>query len=539
MEYLNLKNCIKYSNKLINKYGFYCLFLIIGLIIFFYPMFISNFDLIPGKGENNLYFNYILEHSWLWIKQNAPNYYLWSPPFYYPEQSTMALSDSLIGIMPFYWFLRTLSFNPFNAFQILFIFLCFLNYSAFYYLMNKELNFSSLASSVSSFIFAFSLMRYFRIDEINYYTQFFTILAIIFILKVNKNNSKMKNHLWFLLCAVSIILQFYSCFTLGFFSVFIGFMGLIIALLPKTGRDCVVDFFKNYYKLILFYTFTVILMLIPLSYYYVCANRINTYREIIQNISNFTVWIRTLSILDNIFIKDMYYIGYLRSNEFSIGVGIFTLILSFLGIWKIKYSKGVPIILLIFIFLISSSTSAIFLWKILYFLLAGSEIIESPARASFAALIILSYGIGVLIQFLQKNTIKNSIITKFLLTAAIILITTEQIPCIKDKNSDWQNYNKSIKEFQFEIDRLSKKIPKNCKILTLKFEAINYENFGKKDILIKKIKMKKQENLLAMWTSLETNIRTTNGFSIKNKNQKKTTSINTCVVKDSFDLSKL
>ncbi len=530
---------MEFIRKIFNKFGFYFLFLIIGFLIFFYPMILSGFDLMPGRGEYSKYFNYILEHSWLWLKQAAPNYYFWSAPFSYPMQSTTALSDSLLGIAPFYWILRFSSINPFSSFQILIVFLCFLNYTTFYYLLNKKFKFSTLASSVSSFIFAFSLMRYFRMDEINYYSQFYTILAIIFLLSVNKTNSRMKNHFWFILFSISIILQFYSCFTLGFFACFIGIVGIFVALLPKTGRDCIIDFFKNYYKLFLFYILVIFLMLLPLSYNIVCTGVIKSYEQLIINVSNFMVWIRNLSVLDSLFFKDIYYVGYLRNAEFSTGVGIFTLIFSLIGIWKIKYSKGVPIILLIFIFLISCGYSAMFLWKILYFVLMGSEKIDSPVKVSFIALIILAFGIGVLIQYLQNNIIKNKILTVIILISTVLLLTVEQISYIKDENSAWINYGWSKKQFIVELNNASKKIKKDCKIIDLKYVPFNFNQFGNNDIKIKKIKMKKQENLFAMWLSIINNKRTVNSFLTTNNTSDKTVLVGVCKVKIPSDLSKL
>ena len=526
-----------FIKKIFNNFGFYLLFLIIGLIIFFYPMILSNFDLMPGMNDTNNYLNCVLEHSWLWLNNISPNYYFWSAPFNYPMQSSTALYDSLLGIAPIYWILRLFSINPFSSFQILTVFLCFLNYSTFYYLLNKKFNFSTLASSLSSFIFAFSIMRYYRMDEINYYTQFYTILAIIFILNVNKNNSRIKNHLWFLCFAISIILQFYSCFTLGFFACFVGFLGLIVALLPKTGRDFTINFFKNYYKLFLFYILVIILMLTPLSYNIVCTGVIKSYSQLIENISNYKVWIRNVSILDNLFFKNLYYIGYFRCKEFSVGTGIFTFLLSLFGIWKIKYSKGIPIILLIFIFLISCSMSAVYILTVLYFILIGSEIIDSPARISFIALIIVSIGIAFLIQYLQNTTIKNKTISKIILITAILLITTEQIPFVKDKNSAWQNYTQSKKEYISEINKISKMIPKNCKIIDFEYKPVNFEHFGRKDVIIRKNIIKKQENYIAMWLALENNLRTVNG--IKNQNDKKTKLKDKCEIKSFYDLDKL
>ena len=164
---------IKIFKPIIEKYGFFSLFLIIGLLIFFYPMFSSNFDLMPSNGLEVKYINYVLEHSWLFLKGAELHKSLWDMPFNYPIKNTLALNDTLISIMPLYWLNRAFFKNPFTALQSLLIILCILNYSSFYYLL-KEIKFSKLASSIGAFIFAFSLMRYFKMTDLTVFLQFYT-----------------------------------------------------------------------------------------------------------------------------------------------------------------------------------------------------------------------------------------------------------------------------------------------------------------------------------------------------------------------------
>ena len=234
------------------NYIYFIIFLIIGIGFFFYPMFQTNFDAMPGQGYNVKLYNYILEHSWLWLQQ-APNHkYFWDAPFAYPNANTLAYNDSLMGIMPIYWFFRTMV-SPFGALQLLLITLCTLNYSTFYYLLKKHINFSDLASSVGAFIFTFSILRSYKMDDINFFTQFFTILAIIFFLKIKKENTRIQNHIYFILFSISLVFQLYTCFMLGFFAIFIAFWTMIFGFLPKTGRDAILSFFKNHGKMFLFY----------------------------------------------------------------------------------------------------------------------------------------------------------------------------------------------------------------------------------------------------------------------------------------------
>ena len=141
---------------------------------------------MPGDGSDVKTFNYLLEHSRLWLLKVLTHEYLWNAPFYYPYDNTLAYSDAIIGLMPIYWLIR-LFWSEFSSLQVLFVVMCILNYSTFYCLLNKcKFKFSSLASSLGAFIFAFGLMRYYRMSHLNYYCQFFTILALIKACDINK-----------------------------------------------------------------------------------------------------------------------------------------------------------------------------------------------------------------------------------------------------------------------------------------------------------------------------------------------------------------
>ena len=165
MKFINYLNSLK-------KYGIFLLFLIIGLVIFLSPMINSGFSLLQGNNSDIFYSAYVLEHSFLFLKQVPFHYEIWNMPILYPLENTLSFEDFYIGLMPLYWVIRGFCKNPLTSFQILFIILNILNYSIFYYLFKKQLKFSSLASSFAAFIFAFSILRYLRCSQIQFFPNF-------------------------------------------------------------------------------------------------------------------------------------------------------------------------------------------------------------------------------------------------------------------------------------------------------------------------------------------------------------------------------
>ena len=122
---------MKFINCLSNffkKHFYFILFLVIGLVIFFYPMILSGFDKMPGDGKDAKIINYVLEHYYLWITQFPNHTSFWNMPFFYPYKDVLIMGDMLIGGAPFYCLLR-IFLEPFSAFQAFAILVCIIKYS--------------------------------------------------------------------------------------------------------------------------------------------------------------------------------------------------------------------------------------------------------------------------------------------------------------------------------------------------------------------------------------------------------------------------
>ena len=496
--------------SVLKKFKYCILFLILGLLIFTFPMLKSGFDLMPGDGLDVKLFTYILEHSYKWLLRVPSHLEFWSAPFYYPFENTLAFSDVTMAIMPFYWILR-IFFEPYSAVQALVFVLCILNYSTFYYMLNRQFKYCDLASSMGAFIFAFGLMRYFKMVHLNYFGQFATILALIFALKINKENSILKNNVFFLLSTLFLTLQFYTCYTQGYYFCLIVFFGLIISLFKRDLRNNIFEFLKNFYLYIIGYFLLFAALLIPLAVKYLDIGVIRTIDEINLFLQNQFAWIRSESILDNFFLKNLPSVDFYDSKEFCVSSGIFTTILALIGIFTIKKYRWVLFSLLILIFLISCSINSFFLWQYLYNVIPGAIGIRVIIRVAFIALIILSIGLSALIQKIQNST-KSWI--KIALIFVILLISIEQIPYYNDPNSAWENYSWSKSSFNKEIDKLASKIPNHEKIIYFEI-GYNGENSVKKAAESKEIQFKSMvlSNLLIMWATMKNNQYTLNGFS--------------------------
>ena len=225
-----------------NNYLIPILFLIFGLGVFFYPMFL-NFDKMPGDLGDARFINFILEHYYQYINNNPIHDRFWVLPMHHPLKNTLAYSDLLLGSSFLYIPFRYI-FNAQTTFQIFLLLVCFLNYFSFYFLSKKIFKFSTFFASFASFIFCFSLPRHAQTYHLQLFVQFFMILSILSFALISKENSKLKNKILFSFGLLFFVLQFYSAYYFAWFMVFSIPILLISFLSTKRTRVILKNWLK-------------------------------------------------------------------------------------------------------------------------------------------------------------------------------------------------------------------------------------------------------------------------------------------------------
>ena len=117
--------------------------------------------LLAGLAEiqgtvNSRLINYLLEHSFLWLRGQAPHRAFWDIPFFYPARNTAGLSDTMLSIAPVYWAWRATGLRPDTAFQLYMLTISALNYAAGYALLRSGFRCGPIGSIAGAFLFAFA-----------------------------------------------------------------------------------------------------------------------------------------------------------------------------------------------------------------------------------------------------------------------------------------------------------------------------------------------------------------------------------------------
>lgn len=456
--------------KILFKNLFVYFLLLIGLLIFFYPIFFVNSTMLPGDLGDARFVNYTLEHGWLWMCKSGVHQSFWNMPFFYPYENTLAFSDILLGGMIVYAPIRFFVENPQTALQIWLITVCILNYFSCYLLMRKCFKFNYMQSAAAAFLFAFALPRHVQIGHLQLYLQFYMMFSLCAFLSINEMNSKLKNNLLFLAGALMFVIQLYTSFYFGWFMVFGAVVFALCCLSFSKQRGWIINLVKKYRIEILSYAILSFLLLIPLISHYIAVG--SEFRWTSIYLFKFFSFLSSESLLDRYIWKNPFKCSF---EAFS-GIGYFTTILVFVGLYRIeKYRK------LIFLFI---GVVVLLFWSkdfnhTLYNIFPGASAIRAGGRVIFLLLPVFAYGLA--------NYLKTTK-SKAVIWLVIALVAVEQIPFKSGFNWAKDEHAKRVSHYE---------IPANC-------EVVFYEVKVEPDYVY---------NIDIMWAASNKSIYTVNGFS--------------------------
>lgn len=453
--------------KILNKIIPY-LFLAFGLIIFLHPMLLDTGKL-PGDIGDASFINYVLEHGYQWLTGNKLHSSFWDMPIFYPHDNSLAFSDMMIGGMLIYTPIRMFISSPQTALQLWLTIACILNYVAFWILMRKTFKFGNSESSIAAFLFAFGLPRHLQICHLQLMLQFFSIFYFYAFTQIKNENTPLKNNILFLTGSALFVLQLYTTFYFGWFTVFGGLIALFICLIYKNTRDKIFYIIKTYWKEVILSGIISIILLIPLVYHYLAVNSQFGWTPVY--LLKFFSFLKSESMLDEFIWHNPF-----RSNcEAYTGIGFITSIFVLIGICRSKYWFE----MLLFLFLTGMFFENCEWNHALYKYFPGASAIRAGGRVVFLMLPVFAWGIANFFKHLNKRSI---------ITIAAIIFLIEQIPFVH--GYDW---TKTIHNQRLQTIN----IPKECKVVYYNIKATP-----------------KYKYLLdIMWKAHYENIYTANGYS--------------------------
>ena len=469
-------------------------FPVAGVIFLFYPTIFSGFSSMQSDPGDTRYFNYILEHGYQWILGNELHSYFWNPPFFWPAKNVAAYADILLGSAPLYWGARAIGFMPDTSFQLWTIVAAFLNYFAALLLYRKGIGLSWLAAALGSFVFAFGCTRAIRLGHLHFLLQFYSMLAIFFLIMAFQTSLKKRwlTGFWLSLFVACIVLQIYSGVYVGWFLCFGLAVYTIVALLDGKARDVLIGVVKRNWSTILFG-----FVVAGIALYWMASHYLEAYRAFGSR-----TWTETLTMIPRwkswIYMGDSLAYGWLRNyvdystllmlHEHKTGFGLITLSMACFGLIKYKETLWIRLLsvsLLVVFLLALVYPFGISPWKLVWSFVPGAGAIRAVARISLLFLIPVSLGVALGYEHLKDQR---------WVFALLILVCVEQIAEVPyfDKH-----------KFRADVQKIAEKIPQNCQSFYWIHRLGDHDKVYKDYIY----------HLDAMWAGLQVGKPTLNGYS--------------------------
>lgn len=488
---------------------FITILLTVGLFIFFKPIITSGFKYSQSDSGDTILNNFFLEHS---FKSIFNPQYLgngWSSLFFYPQQKAMAYGDILWGSAPIYWLARAF-FTPGTAFQLWMIIVSILNFLSFY-LLARNLKINTWFAGFGSFLFAFCIPRSIQIGHQQLLPQFYSVLALLFFIKFIDQ----KKFKYFILFAVFIYLQLLAGIYLGWFFV-LAILILILTTCFYYRDKTIFKLFFNFKTLAVWVVLAILLIATFFPYYQaqqeVGRRPYTVIQTMLPRVNSY------LSIISDSLLYKFYPDKIKTANEklpmrgehyLFLGLSIYLIlvisIVAFIFIRKKSNSKYpwppifiISLTVFFFITLISLviPSTSYSLWINVYNFVPGAGAIRAITRIWTISYLFLFLAVALLVSTVYQAT-KSKILKISLLTLALL-------SCLEQINLKPYYFDK-LKEqkIQEQIDTTIYNLTANNKVDAF---YIRWSE-GEREFYDYQIK--------AMWTSLNLNIPTINGYSGK------------------------
>jgi hypothetical protein len=381
------------------------LFALLGSGMVFHVQLRSGFALAQPDFFDPRLIQYTLERNHrFWFTTQPVGDHFWSPPIFYPAPLAGALTESMIGLQPFYSPWRWLGADIETAYQLTVMGLLLACFATAHRLFRRGLGAGPLVASVAAFLFAFALPRSAQLSHTQLFAHYATPLAVLGLLRAFAPEvSAARRRAGVTLFFAALFWQLLGSFYLAWFlALTVAAGALVAAVVPRFRRPAWQRFRVARGRWLLAGAVALIGAALFLYPYAVARERlppgaVETFADALPRAQSFLFggvgsWeTRALGLAHWWRIRELT-----SPWEQALSPGLFTLALALWGFWQRRKSPlaGLAAATVgLTLSLLMRWPGGATLWPVVERLVPGAEAIRVPARVG--VLLLLPIGLGV------------------------------------------------------------------------------------------------------------------------------------------------
>jgi hypothetical protein len=207
---------------------------LVGLTVFFWPVLVSRFELLPGVLGDTRFNTAILEHWWQLLRRGGD----WrTVPMFHPATGTLGYGDGLVLFVPVYWAARAASLTPDHALVAVVAVLLLVGYLSAAWLYHRLLALPPWIAVLAAFLQAFAAVRLVHYGQVQLFAAMFVPallgLALLWARQLGEGRRGVGPAL---VLALGVTALLATTFCVGWFTLLLlGLTGLALAVQASPG----------------------------------------------------------------------------------------------------------------------------------------------------------------------------------------------------------------------------------------------------------------------------------------------------------------
>lgn len=384
---------------------------LVGLVAAFHPALRSGFaELQINLGDPRLV-QYVLEHSWQWLRGAAGHESFWSPPVFYPATNVGAYTDTLVGSAPLYWLARGLRLAPGPAYQLWMMACLSLNFLAAQLFLRRDLRLAPWPAATGAFLFGFGINRLANFNSPQLFPLFFGVFALHAGLRaLDDTLGPARRRGWIALAFLSLGSQAWSTFYPTFFLALVLLTATLVALTLPESRARLLRLLRAHAVTVASCALLCGLGLLPLARAHLAAAGElgqRQWEEVALSLPSWGSWLypglRNL-VYGALADSDLFEFTTAPSQH-SNGVGFLTMLLALGGFWlgRRRTSVRIAVATVAVLVLVTTRLGDVCAWRWIYDALPGARAIRYVARIGIYVPLAAGLGLALALEGIGRR----------------------------------------------------------------------------------------------------------------------------------------